>query len=348
MKTKQFKVRIIYKSIIAVLGLLVLTDFLLHLEPVRHRLPQASPYYNPAVELRLRALKTFLKELGQPDMLFIGSSVVRTNFSPLEFDSVFHKISGQKIISFNGGLSDLDPGPVAFYLEKFWLTSCQPKIILQAVRYEELLSHYSAENYPVFQTSIYEPLWLENNLNSRIRLFLLDHVNLYYYSGAMTEFLRYPRLPINRPLTYIIDSRGHNPMKIGMVEAKESGLLTGDFTYYDDIPDSVMQLNLNALKRSHALCQQHGIKYLLVNMPEHGDRFMADPDGLKRYRDYITILQQFAEELNIEFIDITNNDPQTYQKDELFSDYYHMSPKGTSQFTKSLARYCTELFGNEF
>ncbi len=348
MKTKQFKISPIYKSILAVLGFLLIADILLRQGPIRDNLPQANPYYNPGVELRSRALKTFLNEYGQPDMLFIGSSVVRTNFSPLIFDSVYQKITAQKISSFNGGLSDLDPDPVSFYLEKFWLKLCKPKIILQAVRYEELKSDFTAENYPVFQTSIYEPLWLKNNLSSQTRLFLLDHVKLYYYSGALTEFLRYPRFPVNRPLLHAIDSRGHSPMKIGMVEAKKSGLLTGDFTYHDDIPDKSLELNLNALKRTYTLCQQHGIKYVLVNMPEHGDRFLAAPDGLERYKNYITSLQNLADELSIKFIDLTSADPQTYQKDELFSDYYHMSPAGTKKLTTDLAKYCAGLFKQEF
>lgn len=79
-------------------------------------------------------------------------------------------------------------------------------------------------------------------------------------------------------------------------------------------------------------------------MPEHGDRFLQAPEGLKRYQEYINILKNLAGELNVEFIDITAGDPQIYQKDELFSDYYHMSPYGTSQFTSSLAVSCAGLF----
>ncbi|MBN2413651.1 hypothetical protein JXQ31_18375 [candidate division KSB1 bacterium] len=348
MKTKQFKIRFIYQPIIAVIGLLILTDFSLRLEPLRDNLPQANPYYNPAVELRTRALKSLIKEQGQPDVLFIGSSVVRTNISPLLFDSVYQYITSHKMTSFNGGLSDLDPGPVSFYLEKFWLKSCKPQIILQAVRYEELKSTFTAENYPVFKTSIYEPLWLKNNLNSQIRLYLLDHVRLYYYSGALTEFLRYPRFPVNRPLLHPIDSRGHSFMNIGMAEAKKLGLLTGDFTYYEDIPDSLLKLNLDALKKSSALCRQSGIKYILVNISEHGDRFLKAPDGLERYRNYISLLRNLAGELNVEFIDLTNGDPAIYQQDDLFSDYYHMSPAGTKKFTTDLARYCAGLFKQDF
>jgi len=348
MKTKQFNISIIYKSIITILSVLLITDLLLRVNPVRDNLPQAYPYYNPAVELRLRALNRLLKDQGQPQMLFIGSSVVRTNFSPLLFDSVYQQITSHKIISFNGGLSDLDPDPVSFYLKNFWLSNCQPDIILQAVRFEELQSDFTAENYPIFQTGIYEPLWLKNNFISKIKMYLLNHVKLFYYSGALTEFLRYPRFPVNRPLLHSIDSRGHSEMKIGMVEAKRKGLLQSDFAYLKDISEQSLNINMNALKKSYILCQERGIKYVMVNIPEHGDRFLADPDGLERYKNYILLLQNLADELNIEFIDLTNNDPKSYQNDEIFSDYYHMNPAGTTKFTNDLAVYCAVLFKDWF
>jgi len=144
MQTKNFTIKPVLKPLLMVMIIILGFELLLHNDTVRVLLPSPIPYYDSEVEMRRVALERFIQKYGQPDILFIGSSVVRSNISPILFDSVYTGITGNAIQSFGGGLSDLDPDPVSFYFQHFWLPKCQPKAIVQTIRYEELHSPFTA------------------------------------------------------------------------------------------------------------------------------------------------------------------------------------------------------------
>jgi hypothetical protein len=337
MQTKYFTIKPVIKPALLVLAILIGLELLLHQETVQNVLPSPIPYYDSEVEMRRVALERFLKKYDQPDILFIGSSVVRSDISPVLFDSVYQSITNQTIHSFGGGLSDLDPDPVAFYFNYFWIPKCKPKAIVQTIRYEELSSPFTADNYKPFKNSLIEPLWLKNTWFHKTKIYLIEHIKLFYYSGSLTEFLRYPRWPMNRPIKHPIDSRGWSPMTLEIDKAIKQGYLKGDYRYNNDLAGENCEHNLKALQEIIAYCHQEGIPYVLINIPEHPTRFAPELNGIEKYQTYLEILQKFSQENNIPFIDITNGNPAYYPDNSYFSDYYHLMGSAAKQFTSELA-----------
>ncbi len=338
---RQFRLQLLSPGSAIVVLMLVLAELALHVDPVRRLLPPPNPYYDGGVETRLQALEVVLEEYGRVDILFVGSSVVRTNFQPLVFDREIAERTGIEIVSFNAGLSGLPPDPVQFYLEHLWLERVSPRIVLQGVRYSELQDVRTAATFEPFRAGLFEPRWLRGSRVDEIELFLLQHVRLFYYRGALTETLRSFQWPPNRPRGFPIDSRGYNATELLLEEIRARGLL--DETAYTDEPTlESFRTGLAALSRAAEACRARGVEYVVVNMPEHSDKFLSEPGGRERYAVYIQVLQVFAEERGILFIDVTEGDVAAYADDSLFSDYHHMSPLGAEQFTRALAVYLSQ------
>lgn len=337
MQTKQYTIKPVIKSILLALVIILGVELLLHNDTVRDLLPSPIPYYDSEVEMRRLALEKFIQQYGQPDILFIGSSVVRSNISPIIFDSVYTDITGQTLHSFGGGLSDLDPDPVSFYFEHFWLPKCQPRIVVQTIRYEELQSPFTSENYSPFKNSLLEPLWLEDTWFHKTKVYLIEHIKLFYYSGSLTEFLRYPRWPMNRPIKHPIDSRGWSPMTVNIDKAIKMGYLKGDYRYHNNLSKENSAHNLQAMQEIIAWCKDAGIPYILVNVPEHPARFAPELNGPEKYQQYLNTLQKFSQQNNIPFLDITDGNPAYYPDNSYFSDYYHLFGTAAKQFTIDLA-----------
>jgi len=343
MQTKNFTIKPVLKPLLMVMIIILGFELLLHNDTVRVLLPSPIPYYDSEVEMRRVALERFIQKYGQPDILFIGSSVVRSNISPILFDSVYTGITGNAIQSFGGGLSDLDPDPVSFYFQHFWLPKCQPKAIVQTIRYEELQSPFTAENYQPFKNSLLEPIWQKNTWFYKTKAYLIEHVKLFYYSGSLTEFLRYPRWPMNRPVKHAIDSRGWSPMTVRIDQAIKLGYLKGDYRYHNDPGGDNYIHNLQAMQEIVTWCKQTRIPYTLVNVPEHPARFAPELNGMDKYQQYLADLQKFSRDNNIPFIDITNGNPAYYPADSCFSDYYHLFGTAAKQFTVELAQAYSAL-----
>src|SRR4051812_38172746 len=71
---------------IAVVALLVGVEATLRIPAVEQALPIRTHLHEPGVVVRLQALDRILRRYGRIDVLFVGSSVVRCNISPLVFD----------------------------------------------------------------------------------------------------------------------------------------------------------------------------------------------------------------------------------------------------------------------
>lgn len=96
------------------------------------------------------------------------------------------------------------------------------------------------------------------------------------------------------------------------------------------------------LAETIAAARAAGAVYVLVNMPEHGDKFLRAPAGEARYRLYVETMRAFAAEQGVLFIDVTNGDASVYQTNEPFSDFHHMSPGGASELTRLLVEATLE------
>ena len=89
--------------------LLAITEGLLRVPAIQHALPTRTHYYEPGIAVREDALRRTLAPNGHVDVLFVGSSIVRTNIQPLTFDQLVRGRTQEPIVSFNAGLSGLWP-----------------------------------------------------------------------------------------------------------------------------------------------------------------------------------------------------------------------------------------------
>lgn len=319
------------------LAVVLLAEAALHVTAVRHALPPARPYYSDNVETRLRALERMKAQEGEPTLLFIGSSVVRTNIAPLIFDPIVEAQTGQPRRSFNGGLTGLAPDHVRLYLQHFFLRHSTPRVVAQGVRFAELVETATAEGFRTWEGARLERAWLDDSWPGRWRAAAIENVRLLYYRGTLSAALQDVRLPPNRPRGWPIDRRGWDARPVGLATARKRGLV-GEAPIYDaPIYDASFTTGLAALQRTIALCQAQGITFVLINMPEHGDKFLNAPDGRQRYQRYLEALATLATENAVPFLDVTDGDPARFRDDRLFSDYHHMSPAGAEHFTRLLA-----------
>ncbi len=327
---------ILLRSILWALAVVIVVEALMHVEVIRERLPVPKPYYSDNVEFRLRTLESTLAENGKIDLLFIGSSVVRTDFRPLLFDRVHARQTGEPVVSFNGGLSDLNPDRTRLYLEHFYLPRFTPKAVLQGVRYSEVLNAEPADKFELFQNGYLEKIWLEDAVLSPVAAWLINTMQLLYYKGVIPAALgrRYSL----RWTVFPVDRRGYNRPRLNLVEAKAKKGISEAEPYGEALTGEIFAAALEDFRRAHELCRKQGIRYMLVNMPEHGDKFMGDLEaGKERYEFYLKQVREFAQAEGIPFIDITGGDPEAFRDDTLYSDYHHMSGKGAARFTTELS-----------
>ncbi len=337
--TRRFRIHWGSPVLLLPLALLLLAELSLRSPTVENHLPEPDPYYDIGVETRLQVLDTLLARRHHVDVLFVGSSVVRTNIQPLRFDSLMRSRTGVRLVSFNGGMSALVPDPVRLYLQHFWFPHVHPDLIVQAVRYEEMHSDVTAENWYRFKSGHLEKRWISHGLLSGTVAQLIGHTRLLYYQGTVTEWLVSGWSPADRVHDFPVDRRGYGATELTLRQAVARGRLDGSPPVYDSPygPED-FATGLAALRRSVRLAHSQGADYVLVNMPEQCGRFLDAPDGRERYQGYLRVLRAFAAAEHIRFIDVTHGDPATWCDERWFSDYHHMSPLGAARFTTQLAR----------
>jgi hypothetical protein len=323
---------------------IVLAELLLRVPGINSAIGRPDLYYWAGVDERLEAIEQTEAEAGPIDVLFIGSSVVRTNIRPFVFDEAAAD-AGVEIVSFNGGLSGLRIDAVRLYAEEFWLDRLAPRVVMQFVRYNELLDPEPVETYRRFDQGRYEPLWVSDTPSARFRALLLDRSRLAQYSGLLTDALADPTEAFEDEIGFAIDSRGWNATQRALVDLLDqldpSEIPGGDVAtggYRNPIDATLFVEGLSMLAETIEAVRAAGAAYVLVNMPEHGDKFLLAPDGEERYAAFVEILRAFATEQGVAFIDVTDGDASTYATVEPFSDFHHMTPNGAEALTKELAR----------
>src|SRR5690606_14938353 len=99
---------------------------------------------------------------------------------------------------------------------------------------------------------------------------------------------------------------------------------------------------LDYLERSHQACVDRGIAYLVVNIPDHAERY-AGPSTDSPYGKYLKILGDFCHERQIPFVDMTDGDPRKYNSDSDFADFDHLNRRGAAEFSAELGRRVAPL-----
>lgn len=317
-------------------AVVLIAEAALHLEPVRSALPESRIFYSNHVESRLEALRGTLREEGRVDVLFVGSSIVRTNFRPLLFDSVAGRHGDREPVSFNGGLSGLPPSGVHLYLEHFFLPRITPEHVFQGIRYPEVLRSEPATDVPPLRRGVVEPLWMDPSPVNRIGAWAWEHVSLLRHRGVLGRVLRARSRDGPSLRTYPIDSRGWNRRDSTVAERVARGAIAPLDIHPPPERRRALEGGLDHLRRTADLLRARGIEYTLVNVPEHGDRF-ASEEAHERYKAYIRTLRTFADERDVGFIDVTDGNPDRYRDDSWYYDGHHMTARGARRFTEEVA-----------
>jgi hypothetical protein len=325
----------------AILALLALLDGALRVPAVRDALPIRTHLHEPGVVVRLQTLERLLEAERHVDVLFVGSSIVRCNIMPTIFDPLVDENRRASLVSFNAGMSGLWPAAVRLYLEDLWLRTTHPRVVIQGIRYGELLPSARARSYDDISSAVVESSWEESGPASRLRARLFETFRILQYRGALPSWLmRYrngrPDPIVEDDVHIYTDARGWTPRTptLDIVLARQ--LLP------DEQPNGMLQDSadvrgaLEAIRRSIRATRRFGAQYILVNVPEHAFRW-SGPDGRERYAAYLGALTQLASAEGIPFVDVTGGDPALFSSPLDFSDYHHMSPAGARRFTVLLA-----------
>jgi hypothetical protein len=319
---------------------LVAVEAALRVPAVRDSLPERRIYYDPAVSVRLDALDNVLREHGRVDVLFAGSSIIRTNVRPLVFDSLIEAGTGEQVVSFNTGMLGLWPAGTHLYLERVWLPEVQPAIVVQGIRYAELRATTYALKEDQFFGGVIERGWGDAGWTDRTVSWATGRFRLLQYRGVLPARLH--AWLQGRPGEPDLDGRSAvNERGFGerwplLPDTRARGLLDDAEVYDDPCVEGGCDVGLAAIRRAHALVAEHGAEFVLVDVPEFAARWPGEA-GAERYRSYLATLQRLADEEGFRFIDITRGNPAHFSDEREFSDYYHMSPIGATRFTSELA-----------
>lgn len=336
-RTRQFRFAGISPVVVLPVLTLLLAELALRVPAVIHHLPPARPYYDPGVESRLSRVHDLQRRGMGIDVLFLGSSVVRTNIDPTRFDALARDTTDARV-SFNGGFSALHPDPVRLYLRHFWLPVTRPRLIAQAVRFEELRSGVLARTWYRFTGSRLERRWISRSPVSAEVASAVTHSRLLYYQGVVADWFSQGWSPEARERDFPVDARGFGPTELTLAQAVARGRIDSTAPVYTEgYADADFAVGLGALRESIELARDRGIPYVLVNMPEQCERFLGAPDGRVRYRAYLDALDALARDEQVPLVDVTHGDPATWCDRRWFSDYHHMSPAGAERFTRALA-----------
>jgi len=336
----QFQPRIVTASFAAILGLLAATELTLRIPAVQNALPIRTHLHEPGVVVRLQTLERLQRRYGRIDALFIGSSIVRCNIRPLLFDDLVRRATGAKVVSFNAGMSGLWPAAVRLYAERLWIPEARPHLVVQGIRYGELVASPRARKYDEIVTSPVESAWEEPGVSAWVRANTYRHLHLLQYRGIWPMWLRrFERGRSNAPeddeLRVFTDPRGWTPRLPTLPVNRARNLLRGETPNPPLDPQASAQA-FEEIRHTARAAQRSGARYVLVNVPEHAFRWSGN-DGRARYAAYLAALRRVAADEHVTFIDVSDGDPARFSNDAEYADYHHMSPEGAARFTTLLA-----------
>jgi hypothetical protein len=339
----QFRPRILSATFAAILILLVATELVLRVPGVQAWMPIRTHFHEPGVVVRLQALERVKQEFRRVDILFVGSSIVRCNIRPLLFDSLMTGQGHNGVVSFNAGMSGLWPNAVDLYLEDLWLPEAQPRVVIQGIRYSELLPSPRARDYASIVTGPVESAWKDSGPASRLKAAAFERLHLLQYRGIWPSWLLRnhngrTEAPEDDEIRVFTDPRGWTPRLPTLDVALAHHLLR------DEKPNPALtdrrecEGALEAIRHSARAARRAGADYVLVNVPEHAFRW-SGANGHARYVTYLDTLRQLAAAEGFPFVDVTDGDDARFSAYREYSDYHHMSPEGAARFTTLLAAH---------
>ena len=337
----QFHPKILTLTFATILVLLASTELILRMPAVQRQLPIRTHLHEPGVVVRLQTLNVLKKQFPRVDVLFVGSSIVRCNIRPLLFDTVLARGGHADVVSFNVGMSGLWPSAVRLYLEELWLREAHPRLVIQGIRFGELLPSPRARKYDAIVEGPVESAWQDPGPLGRLKATAFERVHLLQYRGVWPAWLARYRdgrsaPPEDDELRVFTDPRGWTPRlpTLDVILAKH--LLDNEEPNTAVTDARAYQEALEEIRRSARAARRAGARYALVNVPEHAFRWSA-AGGREGYRRYLATMENLADTEGFAFIDVTDGDPTRFSAAAEYSDYHPMSPDGAARFTTLLA-----------
>ena len=332
----RFSGAVISFGIIALILLSI--ELLIRSTSLSDHVPGPTVYYHPGVPKRLAALEEFLKQSPKTDMVFIGSSAVRSDISPLVFDTTIEDLCNRPHRSFNLGQSGLLPHEVLLFLENLWLERTSPRTIVQGLRLNELIWHEKNPEDSTLRSGTLEELW-QGNLLRQLQADVVERTRLLQYPALLGKTLKqYTHGNFKFPEYfhgYTMDSRGFTPRHRKLSEVKHMKQFRFEEPY-ESLTRERFSKTLTYLSKTIDAAQQHGAQYVLIVMPEHAHKFSA-AHSQQLYSLYIETLSKFAKNKGISFVDLSEGNATHYTSEEAFSDYNHLNETGAREFSTKLA-----------
>jgi hypothetical protein len=344
--TRKLTLQLALRELGLSLGLLLIClwgfEAVLRSEFAYERLPLARAYYSFDVTRRLHDLEQ-LEEQGPVDVLFLGSSVVRAGLDPDQFDAVLKK-KGRRMRSFNGAFSSMFSPAAKLYLQHVWLDAARPRFVLHGVREAELA--LGTREPAQLSRGLIESLWLEDNSWSLFKASLLQHVHLTHYRGTLRKLIERYRdgQPFQQRERGELKTgpRGFREERTPLAKKRKTG--SKRLWKYRTQPEENRYRNsLPALEAMRQICADAGATYVLVNMPEHPDRY-GSAEGPALFQDYIHRIRRWAEQHDVPFIDVTDGDMRAFRNDHYYSDFHHLSPLGAKRLSTLVAERFAGMF----
>jgi hypothetical protein len=256
--TKQFSLKRLAPVPLAVGLALASVEGLLRADAVQHRLPDATHFYDTAIPKRLDALAHVFQRHGRVDVLFVGSSIVRTNISPIDFDRRFGARGAGDLVSFNGGLSGLWPSATAEYVRQFWLEKARPRVVVEGIRFPELrATTFSVDDR--FEKGTVERAWLDGGPLGWLQWRATDSLRLLQYRGVLAR--RLMEFNRGRPgefddSRWAIDSRGFTERLPTLDVVKARGLVAQEKPHVGGCRPESCRVGFEALRRTFEACRR--------------------------------------------------------------------------------------------
>jgi len=335
----QFRPRLLSATFLLVIAALAICETAIRSDAVQRLLPIRTLYHEPGVVRRVESLQRVLAEYGRVDVLFVGSSVVRCNIRPSQFDALLG--TNANIVSFNVGMSGLWPHAVNFYLRDLWLPEAKPRVVIQGIRYGELFPSPRARKFDDIVRGNVESAWIEGGTRGRLKALAFERLHLLQYRGSWPAWLLRYRDGLQGEieedeLRVVTDPRGWTPRTPTLDVVLAAHRLDKERPNAAIADVRAVAGALDDIRASARAARDAGAEYILLNVPEHAFRW-SGADGRARYASYLNALRQLATSEKFAFVDVTDGDPGLFASAAEYSDYHHMSPSGAERFTRLLA-----------
>lgn len=345
---ESFQVKLRYPSWpLFLLALVAILELALRVPAITAALPSPGPtlWYAPLIQAKLDYFRYFEEHNGV-DLLFIGDSTVQTGINPTVFDEEFQRKGNRSCGSFNGGIEGLPPYGVHLFLE-IYLKYSNPTTVVYGLLPEDLNS------YSPFVQQVTDQLKhcaiaqaeAQRDLKGWFFACLYRWSTLYRYRFIIHQLLlRGGRWETESHVYF--DRRGFHAERERLSDVPSS--LRGPLLHRQDHTlYSVKGVQTEELREVVHLCQQKGIRLILINMPV-ADSYYRTFENRDDYPNYLGMLQSIGKEYQLPVWDMENLPPDLDLVESDFSDLYHLNQVGARKLTKILADSLSQEPSQEF